>query len=106
MKKLADIRVRVVRPHKHDCATRAKRAGWDTPWWLDGTAEYRTATGRGGRHKHHLWLVARCLFGDTYGRPVRGACKAMGVVNAMDLGDALTNARQLSTAPRRTEEKA
>lgn len=100
MTALKKVRVHIVRPHRPECAARAKANHWATPWWLDGSTEWRSESGRGHRHGRTLWLVARCIFGDYHGKKFKGACKAMGVVHAMDLGDALTNSRQLSTTPR------
>lgn len=101
MSKQTRVRVRVVVPHLPECAKRITAAKWTSAWWLDGSTEYRSASGLNVKSGHHLWLVARCIFGDHYGRKFEGACPAKAVVHAMDVGDALTNPRQLSMAARR-----
>lgn len=90
------IRVRVITPHLPTCAKRIKAAKWQSAWWLDGSTEYLSRSGRAMKQSRDLWLVARCIFGDHYGRKFDGACQAKAVVHAMDVGDALTNRRQLS----------
>lgn len=102
MSELKRVRVRILHPHRHDCAARCKAAEWTSPWWISGATEWRTKTGRAGKG-HTLWLVATCIFGDTYGRKFKGACRAKAVVHSMDVGDALTNPHQLSTSAQRAK---